>query len=400
MVNTSLGGRILRMSHPSDTTGDAQPEPTDDPMLKTRSIETKKSDVGMRHDTIKSHFKWGWALAIGSAVVFASTMVLSKDGPAIAPSGAIPLICLACILLIACLWQVPQWQVKHSLDVTPANHFDRENEARKTLAQVLGGLFLVAGLYTSLETLSTAREGQITERYTKAVEQLASEHLEVKLGGIYALERIAIDSERDRATIAEVLAAYAREHASVNKPQFQHIMAETLPEVHAICSVFRRMHSMPGFLARLGSRGTAPLRIDLHWTQLKDVDLRGADLRGANLSGSHLFGAHLQEVNLQDADLTSSDFTHAHLEGAHLERADLSLATLGALLNDAHLREAVLESADVDGANFTGADLSHAKILGLQSIEWATITKEQIESADKTPGAARTWQELLPSRTK
>jgi uncharacterized protein YjbI with pentapeptide repeats len=386
------------MVHSSDSTGDAQPKPADDPTLKTKSLETIKSDVGMR-DTIKGRFKWIWALAIGCTVIFSSIAILT-NGPESARLGAIPLICLACLFVIACLWRVPQWQVKHSLDVTPANHFDRENEARKTLAQVLGGLFLVAGLYTSLETLTTAREGQITERYTKAVEQLASDHLEVKLGGIYALERIAIDSDRDRATIAEVLAAYAREHASVNKPQFQSVMADTLPEVHAICSVFRRMHSTPGFLSWLGIRRTAPLKIDLHWTQLKDVDLRGADLRRADLRCSQLFGAHLQEVNLQDGDLTGADLTNAHLEGAHLERADLSSANLGAILNDAHLLKAVLEYADVDGANFSGADLSHAKIFGLKNIEWAIITKEQIGSADTTKRAQRGWKELLPSRTK
>jgi len=37
--------------------------------------------------------------------------------------------------------------------------------------------------------------------------------LDLRLGGIYALERIARDSEADRATIAEVLTAYIRIHS-------------------------------------------------------------------------------------------------------------------------------------------------------------------------------------------
>ncbi|MCP2338702.1 hypothetical protein [Actinomadura rupiterrae] len=54
------------------------------------------------------------------------------------------------------------------------------------------------------------RQGQDTGRYAKAVEQLGSARGEVRLGGIYALQRLAQDSGRDRPTIVHVLAAYAR----------------------------------------------------------------------------------------------------------------------------------------------------------------------------------------------
>src|SRR5215213_3075144 len=41
------------------------------------------------------------------------------------------------------------------------------------------------------ENLRLTRERQITERITQAFDQLGSEKLEIRLGGIYALERIA-----------------------------------------------------------------------------------------------------------------------------------------------------------------------------------------------------------------
>ena len=34
----------------------------------------------------------------------------------------------------------------------------------------------------------------MTDRYTKAIEQLGSDKLDVRIGGIYALERVARDS--------------------------------------------------------------------------------------------------------------------------------------------------------------------------------------------------------------
>jgi hypothetical protein len=58
-----------------------------------------------------------------------------------------------------------------------------------------------------------AQEGQITERFTRAIEQLGNERMEVRLVGIYALERIANDSDKDYWTIMETLTAYVRENA-------------------------------------------------------------------------------------------------------------------------------------------------------------------------------------------
>jgi hypothetical protein len=40
-----------------------------------------------------------------------------------------------------------------------------------------------------------------SDRYTKAIEQLGPDKLEVHLGGIRALVRIAVDSQRDHPTV-------------------------------------------------------------------------------------------------------------------------------------------------------------------------------------------------------
>src|SRR5918995_2237337 len=74
-----------------------------------------------------------------------------------------------------------------------------ENEARTTLVQAVGGLALLLCIYLSARTWWTTRERQITERFTKAIDQLGEtgpEKLAIRLGGIYALERIARDAEK------------------------------------------------------------------------------------------------------------------------------------------------------------------------------------------------------------
>ena len=81
-----------------------------------------------------------------------------------------------------------------------------------SLGVLLSVAFTAFGLIYTAKTLQAAQEGQITDRYTKAVEQLASPAVDVRLGGIYALQRLAADSPRDRSTVRNVLAAFVRHH--------------------------------------------------------------------------------------------------------------------------------------------------------------------------------------------
>ena len=73
-----------------------------------------------------------------------------------------------------------------------------------------------AGLHRTY--LPPEPSGSPHDRYTKAVEQLGSDKIEVRLGGIYALERLMRDSSTDQPTIVEVLAAYIRQHAPLSHP--------------------------------------------------------------------------------------------------------------------------------------------------------------------------------------
>jgi hypothetical protein len=87
------------------------------------------------------------------------------------------------------------------------------------LAQIAGGLALLFGLYFTWRRVEVSQQQQITERFTRAIDQLGAtddkgkKKPEIRLGGIYALERIARDSERDHWPIMETLTTYVREHA-------------------------------------------------------------------------------------------------------------------------------------------------------------------------------------------
>ena len=75
------------------------------------------------------------------------------------------------------------------------------------------GLAAFAALVYTARNYALSRESQVTDRYTKAIEQLGSKELDIRIGGIYALERIARDSARDHPVVMEVLQTFVREHS-------------------------------------------------------------------------------------------------------------------------------------------------------------------------------------------
>jgi hypothetical protein len=70
--------------------------------------------------------------------------------------------------------------------------------------------------HVTWRTLQVNREGQLTERFTRAIDQLGktddegNELFEIWLGGTYALDRIARESKVDYWSVIEVLTAYVR----------------------------------------------------------------------------------------------------------------------------------------------------------------------------------------------
>jgi uncharacterized protein YjbI with pentapeptide repeats len=288
------------------------------------------------------------------------------------------------------------------------------NEARATLLQAFGGAFFLVTAFLTWRQTQVMREGQITERFTRAIEHLGTEDkLEVRLGGIYALERIAGDSGRDHGAIMEILAAYARRHAgragsgetsdtagSLNALPPLRVRAPDLQAVMTVLGRRRAVGNNRGVLqlaevdlrraALPGAdlRGVNLAAADLSATDLRRADLRDADLRGAELRNADVVGARLDGARLQDANLWASDLTGTNLEGANLERANLREARLvggnleRAGLREANLAQAQLQEATLRGANLHGANLWGAGMAGVDlrdaDLEGSTLVRASL----------------------
>jgi membrane protein implicated in regulation of membrane protease activity len=235
-------------------------------------------------------------------------------------------------------------------------------------------------------------ERQLNERFMRAIDQIGHPALDVRLGGIYSLERLAQESAEDHGPIIEILAAFIREHA----PWPAHVAARPgngagharggdhrarpATDVQAAITILGRRtlaydndapiglpHTALSGAMLTGAHfeGAVLSGANLEGADLFKANLRAADLEGANLRGAGLLLANLNDTVLWGANVEGARLYGANLEGAALKGANMRSAGLtGANLKDAGLHSAVLTGADLTGANLEGAGLDGANLEG------------------------------------
>jgi uncharacterized protein YjbI with pentapeptide repeats len=251
----------------------------------------------------------------------------------------------------------------------------------------------------ALRRLELTEQSQVTERFTRAVEQLGSGQPAVRLGGIHALERIMIDSARDHPTVVEQLAAFVREHAGGwppeewedPDPELGPVAADVLAAVNALARRPRDREER----APVNLSGVILTYANFAGADLSGMDLSWANLEGTTLTRANLMGAKLQYAKIDRADLIDCTMVRANLYrstlyGAQLGGADLSDANLNesklaqahlaaAKMHGARLTNADLTSTTLSGADFTGADLTGAIASGTD-LSGTNLTDEQKSS--------------------
>ena len=239
------------------------------------------------------------------------------------------------------------------------------NDARASVLQGLAGLLLIVGAVATWRQVHISREGQITERFTRAVDQLGSNNVDVHIGGIYALERIAKNSPADRNAIQYLLGAFVRNHARwpVGAPDGPEHPTATVDQHLPWLSI-----RAPDIAAAVGVLGRRPPSPDARVLYLSRTDLRGLELEGAELTGIQMRHTNLARARLREVRLDGSDLVDTDLRGADLEHTCLSGADLtGAHLQDADLRHTDLSYAVLRGADLTGAILDGTILTGAQA---------------------------------
>lgn len=259
----------------------------------------------------------------------------------------------------------------------------------------------------------TGREAHYTTLFTKAVEQLGATrevietvefkrepqmpierqtitktepNLEVRLGAIYALDRVARDSERDHWPIMEVLCAYVRNKQNSGEPGEQPAGLVTgSPEFRDWLSQLPAARvDMQAAVTVIGRRRDDRIEYERQRgfrLDLSNANLQRVILSEANFESTIFDGAFLQVASLSNGSFRDATFNQAQLEGAHLSEGDFDNAIfLEACLDTSDVSGASLKGALLDSATFKNAGMHKVNLDGASAMD-TNFTNARLENA-------------------
>ena len=337
-------------------------------------------------------------------------------------SLCLPLLIIFSSLTIGGIWFFQQTSLRHlnerihqvqqdidklpNRSLTPANRISLEKEqimlerdrinaqngVYNLLFQGIGAIILGGLAYTGWHYLRRTEDRfqhidrqLITDRFSQAISHLASNKMEVRLGGIYTLERLAQDSPSEYWLTIEILTAFVRERSATGESLPERpltivggIDAPTIRRQLQSSRIPTDIQAVMTILSRRDVSRDRPDRI---------IELRASNLRDADLNGIELWGADLWKVNLREAQLWQAKLAGASLGRANLREASLWQANLEgaylwkANLEGANLTEANLEQANLEGSNLKGANLQQTNLINADLRNVVGLTRQQLSQA-------------------
>jgi hypothetical protein len=306
-------------------------------------------------------------------------------------------IAVVCVIIsiLPLLWFVPSWLLNSDPNVKylkPKEYFDTANGIRTAFVSAIGIPLGIGALYFTWQQLATARHqtldqlelarnAQIADRFTKAVDQLGSEALDVRIGGIYALGQIMQEKRTEgyHRPIIDILSAYLRNHhpwhpqnrkgAYLKTGQWwqkpkktvedftydsYHPGGRAIPSVPAdILAIISILRKRPSPSSNNPSPQFDLGRVDFRHADFTGMDLRGSQLQDSNFAWAGLHKANLANAKLEGAILNSAELREANFDNAHLDAAELLHAHLAD--PDKPATRASFRNTDLRAANLTNA---------------------------------------------
>ena len=233
-----------------------------------------------------------------------------------------------------------------------------------------------------------AQQTLMNERYQKGSEMLGNAILSVRLGGIYALERLAKEfPDRYHVEVMKLFCAFVRFPSHDPMVESKLVGGERTTLIR---------QDVQAALDGIGNRTEADVALEerarykldlagvvLLGANLESANFSGIDLRSANLAGSALRHINLSGANLREAVLSSPSVDEdggSMVFAPRLGReTDLAYANLSnAILVRADVRAVLLQNADLSDATMLATNLSHSDLSN------AALSKAALSGADLT----------------
>jgi hypothetical protein len=256
-----------------------------------------------------------------------------------------------------------------ALIITIAITADQATEARRSADDTQKAAdknlkIAIAQVELAKAQVRLAEEGQVAERFSRAVDQLGATNsrgesaVDVRTGALFSLMQVALRSDGYTEPVFRVASAYVRNN-----------------------------FEKPSKLAAHGCRARFDLGADVQIALSSVLPAVGQKQRKLSqqkqltgLRGAELKGLAIDEVVLRNLDLTGIRFSRASLNGADFSDSKLLRAQFQrACLKAANFRNADLRGARFDGANLQGANFEDAK-LNKADLEHAGLSQAQVAS--------------------
>ena len=236
---------------------------------------------------------------------------------------------------------------------------------------------------TALEQTAIAQRSLLNERYQQGAHMLGDAVLSVRLGGIYALERLAAEHpEEYHVRIMKLLCAFVRH------PTGDEDYEKKLAERRANPKTFYlHREDVEAAMEVIGSRSEAQVWIERTQNQDFRLNLIGADLSHAQIGEANLSGAMLHAADLSHTNIFSVDLSNAILDGTDMRRARLvDIEFTGARASSADLSGAMVDQNGkplfgLDHANLSGAELLHVDLAG-KIVQGTSLVDVRIGASD------------------
>ncbi len=273
-------------------------------------------------------------------------------------------------------------------------------------------------------------QAQITESMVQAITQIGAindkkPNIEVRLGGLYSLQRIMQNSEENELPVVKILYAYVRENLKrdktkqpkkINRGFETYKMPEDIQAALNIISQFNKEqreqgkklpHSNQLSFAHADFSDYSLEKMDFSHANFENANLSGTDLCQANLSNAFLRGANLSGVYGASLNLYGVSYFGANFSGANLSCVFMGGSDfVGIDFSDAILVGVSLCNEKFFSVNFFNTDLENVRFDGADLSEAFNLTQEQLSHAygdEKTilpKGLAppESWKEPTPKQ--
>jgi len=182
--------------------------------------------------------------------------------------------------------------------------------------KIVGGLAVLFAGYIGWKRIEVSQEGQITERFTRAIEQLGSDKLAIRLGGLYAFQRIEIDSPKDRLNIFKILLAYLHECADSSKFIYEEAPLEVITTLEIIGKINGKFN-----------RSAEDIWYDISSLNLKNMIIHSIDLSlisffGVDFTGSSFICCNMEGCSFHGCDLSNVSFSSTFLNKVYFHNSN------------------------------------------------------------------------------